>query len=56
MPDFLANEPLIINRELHFMHDRAPPHFTFHFLQVPESKVSWSVDKQRQSVSVIARP
>jgi hypothetical protein len=28
MPDFLANVPLIIRRELHFMHDGAPTHFS----------------------------
>jgi hypothetical protein len=28
MPDFLANVPLIISRELHFMHDGAPAHFS----------------------------
>jgi hypothetical protein len=28
MPDFLADVPLIIHRELHFMHDGAPAHFS----------------------------
>jgi hypothetical protein len=28
MPDFLADVPLIIYRELHFMHDGAPAHFS----------------------------
>jgi hypothetical protein len=28
MPDFLADVPLIIRRELHFMHDDAPAHFS----------------------------
>jgi hypothetical protein len=28
MPDFLANVPLIFYRELHFMHDGAPAHFS----------------------------
>jgi hypothetical protein len=28
MPDFLADVPLIICRELHFMHDGAPAHFS----------------------------
>jgi transposase len=28
MPDFLADMPLIIHRELHFMHDGAPTHFS----------------------------
>jgi hypothetical protein len=27
MPDFLADVPLVIRRELHFMHDGAPAHF-----------------------------
>jgi hypothetical protein len=29
MPDFLADVPLIICRELHFIHDGAPAHFRF---------------------------
>jgi hypothetical protein len=28
MPDFLADVPLIIRRELHFMHDGVPAHFS----------------------------
>jgi hypothetical protein len=28
MPDFLANVPLIIHQELHFMHDATPAHFS----------------------------
>jgi hypothetical protein len=28
MPDFLADMPLIICRELYFMHDGAPAHFS----------------------------
>jgi hypothetical protein len=28
MPDFLADVPLIIRQELHFMHDGAPAHFS----------------------------
>jgi hypothetical protein len=28
MPDFLANVPLIICQEMHFMHDGAPAHFS----------------------------
>jgi hypothetical protein len=28
MPGFLANVPLIIHRELHFMHDGNPAHFS----------------------------
>jgi hypothetical protein len=28
MPDFLADVPLIIRRELYFMHDGAPAHFS----------------------------
>jgi hypothetical protein len=28
MPDFLADVPLIIRRELHFMHDGTPAHFS----------------------------
>jgi hypothetical protein len=28
MPDFLADVPLIIRRELHFMHDGAPANFS----------------------------
>jgi hypothetical protein len=28
MPDFLADVPLIICRELHFMHDGAPAHIS----------------------------
>jgi hypothetical protein len=28
IPDFFANVPLFICRELHFMHDGAPAHFS----------------------------
>jgi hypothetical protein len=28
MPDFLADVPMIIRRELHFMHDGAPVRFS----------------------------
>jgi hypothetical protein len=38
MPDFLANVPLIILRELHLMYDGAPTHFSLVVHRYPNQK------------------
>jgi hypothetical protein len=40
MPDFLADVPLIIRRELHFMQDGAPAHFSLVDRRYPNRKFS----------------